>query len=444
MKIRNKLDFFIVVGAFILVFVSSDANLAYQNKLTLFFRSIFYEGIGHPRLFRFMDYIFIIIGFLLMNTYGKNIRSNKQAINFLFWITILNSIFLMLNPNSQAELMIFGLPLLSDVSIYSSILFMYFLFYVSDLGFTYFIRTFGKAVLIFATIKVLFLIIFWMLDVGVISIFGISSSLMEEDTLLLFAFLQLVFLYLFFIYTKKKYLLIWFFFAIIILLSLRRSGFLLALITTIGLLLYRYISERKQIILLIVPLMFILLSLIVLSVNIAELPNNVALYLNRYFGSFFSLPNAYKYDHLAHNEHLEQAKYGFERAIEDLSFWGYGYGHNITKAAISYKSNSAIHNSYVAAWMFHGLFYTIYLLIMGIMVFVSFTKNLVKIKENRYLRIFQFVVGFYLIIYFINHWVLPLSNVVELKMIIFRTILLALFFRMNQTVYTGIFSFNKQ
>lgn len=427
MKNNQILRILIILFALMFVFISSDSNLKYQSDITLFFRKLFYNGLFHPRLFKLFDYLVILFSLSLINRYGINYIYNSKLLKLIFFLTIINTIFIFVNPNHAAEYMFLGLPLLSDISLYTGIIFTFSIFFVKEEGFLYFIKEFGKFVLLFASVKALFLFFLWFNGQG-FSFWGFYSILMEEDNLLLFAFLQLLAFYLYNKTKTKKYFFIWVIFFLIEILSFRRSGLFVSVLTIILYLIYSNlrnssVTKKTGFVFALLLIFFILLN------SIQFLPYTQKLYVGRYIGEFISVPGIPQHLELFDNKHLEQAKYGLDAAFDILPFWGYGFGHDINKATLFYGSNSAIHNSYVAVWMYHSLVFTIYLVVLAFLIFY----NLIKKSYSPHNTNFNVMIGIFLAVFFINHWVLPLANVVEIKMVVFRTLLIALFFRISKT-----------
>lgn len=425
---NNFIDFIIVISAFVFIFISSDANLKYQLELTNWFREYFYSGIFHERLFKLFDYIYIILSIALLFKFGINSATQNRISAFFLIITLINLFFVFLNPNHDAKYMVLGLPILSDVSIYTWLLFSFVLFYLKEDGLFYFFRNFTKYLLLFAAIKSLLLLALWSTGSG-FYFYGFSSILMEEDNLLLFAFLQLVSMALYIENRKIKFLGVWVLLFIVELLSFRRSGMTLAIFSLSIWFVYYQIKFTKA-----TKLLFTLLTLVVIISFVGEiiqsLPFGSKLYLARYVGEFIAIPGVPTNLEFQYNQHLDQSEYGLEEALAKLSFWGYGFGHDIHKAGIYYLGNSAIHNAYVASWMYHSLFYAIYLIIL-LLISGFYSLKLYFSKVEKRFGLVLAVVAFFLLGFYLNHWVLPLANVVEVKMVIFRTLLFTLLFRLT-------------
>lgn len=416
------------------VFISSDANLKYQSESTLLFRKLFYSGIFHERLFTFFDYTIISLCFLMIRNFGFSYREGASGLKFIWFLTLLNILIIFINPNNNPRYSLLGLPILSDVSIYSSLIATFTFFFIRIEGFVYFIKIFGKYVVLFAVLKSIYLFYLWATGSGV-HFWGFYSVLMEEDTLLLFAFLQLFTFSLYLVKRESKYLMIWIPLILIEVLSFRRSGMIVSLITIL-ILLFSYFSKvsfgRKFVF----TLSFVFLIAMVIN-SIQFLPETPKVYMARYLGEFIEIPGVPVSLDLTGNKHIAQAAYGVDVGMEILGFWGYGYGHDIEKADISFGSNSAIHNSYVAVWMFHNLFFTLYLLILAAMSVFALIRQYRR-KITSIIEVLKFVVAIYLVLFFINGYVLPMANIVEMKMVVFRVLLFAILFRkidLNQWEY---------
>lgn len=345
----------------------------------------------------------------------------------------------MINPNNDTLNPIFGLPLLSDPSLYTALIFMAAIFFIKDTSrFILIIKTLIKTILVVVLIRFIILYILWFLGHGNYKLYGANSILIEEDTLLLFALFQLIFLLLYFIYKRKWYLLVWFLFMLFQILSFRRSGFFLALLTSSSFFFLYYIrvlSFKKKVVYGVGVLMLLIL-IIGISYNVASHNQKYAIYLYRYFGEFIKLPG-YDFDeNIAANKHLIQAKYAINYAVENLGFWGFGYGNSEGRDRLRYESTKGLHNAYFVLWETQGLFALIYYLI----IIVIFIGEIIKTIKNHRTYDVQFLlmrgcVIIYMFWFFINAWVLGGHNLTGIKMVFTLILLLAFLFKVNNNNY---------
>jgi hypothetical protein len=431
----------IAIMAAMLVFVSFDPNTNYQTDLTLYLQNTFYRNFIHPH-FSIFQFFIIIISFYIIKRGGVNFSSVGLKEKIIIFATLINIILLMVNPNNNTQNPILGMPLLSDPSLYVGLLFIFSVFTVADKNFlVIFIGRLTKYVIIFAIIRVILLFLNYFIGTA-FSFYNISSTLMEEDSLLFFGLISLFLLSLYFLTRRNIYLIAYFLFFIVQLLSFRRSGMLLTLLTSSTLFLVYYF--RKTNINSKLRYLFIAISIVItlsLSINsFNSLPKTYQLYLSRYLGSFIELSSNREFKLEARNDHIDQANAGFSYAIDKLGFWGFGYGSASDRIGYVYLNNTGIHNAYFSLWEQFGFYYLLYYGLI-IFIFLGETKktiiNLYKFPKDYIILRSSLII--YLFFYFINSWVLVVDNLTSIKAVFIILLILASLFYITPNNYKLLF-----
>jgi len=177
----------------------------------------------------------------------------------------------------------------------------------------------------------------------------------------------------------------------------------------------------------------IILIIVIISFNfnaiIESLPNNVKLYVYRYFGAFFDIKGSYYVDQkVIYNEHFEESQFAYENAVKNLSFWGDGYGTQ--EFGFLYKASTGIHNAYIAVWKKFGFFALLYYVYILLMILSNFVKTILK-KWNRKdnLLSIKILMSIFLLLLFLSAWTSILQNFIGIKMVVIRSLLLVALFK---------------
>jgi len=420
--------FLIFVLATILVFVSQDPNLNDQTTLTKILHNYFFRGFIHPDFSIFQFLIFLLCIYLVL-VGNISFRNSSFVEKSIVLATFINIVFLMLNPNNDTENPLLGMPLLSDPSLFISLFLMISIFFNRNkvLVVNILMKLIVYIIWISAS-RAILLFLMYLYGLGNAPFFGIVSTLMEEDTLIFFVLISSIFLALYFTKQNKKYIMVWTFFLLIQMLSFRRSGTLSFILVNGSIFiihfLYGFDARKKTIV-------FFTLFLILLGLNTAVgsydvIPAKYQLYISRYVGAFIDLPSNINYEEETRNEHILQSNESFFYAIDNLPFWGFGYGNSEYRGRFNYKGNTGIHNAYYNLWEQFGLFYLFYILLF-VLIFIS-----ESIKTYRYRKKYPYdyflvrvSVIVFILIFWINSWVLTIHNLIGFKMVVIRIFLLA-------------------
>jgi len=414
--------------AFLIVFVSQDPNILEQTTQTIFLKNLFFKNFIHPH-FSIFQFLFIILAFYLFKQGNVSLANSTTLEKIIVFATGINITLLMINPNNDTKNPILGLPLLSDPSIFVALFLMVAVFLNRNkLLIIAILHKVSIYVFWIAALRALLLMVLYLMGIGNVSLFGVATILMEEDTLILFVLISGIFLTLYLISKQNKFLIVWFIILLVQLLSFRRSGTLSFFLVNSIILLVHYfygLNVRRKTITFFSVLLLVFGFITTLG-SYDVLPRKYQMYVSRYLGAFIDLPSNYDFKEETRNEHIIQSNESFWYAIDNLPFWGFGYGKSEYRSRFNYKGNTGIHNAYFGLWEQFGLFYLIYTLLF-VLIFLS-----EGIKTFRYRKKYPYdlflirtsVIAF-ILVFWINTWVLMIHNVVGFKMVVIRLFLLA-------------------
>lgn len=414
--------------AFILIFVTDRTSIYSSNFSNMVSNILLTRGFLHPAFLSVFEILIILLSFRIILTYGVSINYANYGSIIFFVLTLLMIFLTIVNPNNHSESPIFGLALFSDISNYTHIIFLYVLLFVRKCVFINLLRWFFKSMTIMIIINVVLLYSLYLggFTKGILLFGGHKSILMAEDILLIFVFFQILFLHIYNKNKNKTYLFLSILLIGVQILSFRRSGFFLTILINTLYFTILHKSSKSKIKLFIYPSLIILFVIISFNFHdiLSVLPQSVKVYVFRIIGAFVDMEGArYIGREVITNVHFEESSFAFQNALTNLKFWGKGYG--TSEFDFLYKGSTGIHNAYIAVWNVFGLFALVYYLYIMVLVFVEFTKTLIR-KRFRDHNLFQLkiIISIYLILFLLTGWILILQNFIGIKMIIFRSLLL--------------------
>ena len=441
--LMNILIFFM---SLMIVFVSQDPNILDQLPRTIILQNFFMYGFIHKH-FSIFQFTILLISFCLLYQSKFSFKNIGFKEKLLIFSTIIYIVLLMLNPNNNTLTPIFGMPLFSDPSLYVGFIFMFTLFYSFNKDvIVKFLYTIGKYILIISAFRALLLLFLFLTGNGN-NYMGSSTILMEEDTLLLFVLLNIISLALFFIKKDYKFLFLWALFFLVQILSFRRSGFMLIILCNISLFSIFFFGKMnlfKRISFLLLAC-FTMLSFFWALENYDSFTPQMKLYANRYFGQYYKFKDSYRYEREYRNLHIQQSNQSIEY-ISELPFWGFGYGKVESRNRKNFLGNTGIHNAYFALWEQFGLFALIYHIIIIIVFLNEILKTIMRYKfyPDDYFKIRVAVIIFFAF-YLVNAWVLMIHNMIGIKVVFIRLLILSFLFYVTPENYNIIINrFNKK
>ena len=429
------------IFALLYVFASQDPNLGDQNLSTILIAKLFMSDIVLPNLSIFELCVFLLSIYIIYKYRMSfwNARFKKER--WIFFFTTIYIILSMLNPNSQVQNPILGMPLFSDPTLFIAAFFMFSIFFIkNDNDYLNLIGRIVSAVLLISIIRVFILHFLWLMGMGV-SFYSVNSILMEEDTLLLNVLFGILFFIKYYQTKQKKYFLFWLLYLLLEIFSFRRSGMLLMILVSSSfyILMKTDVSSKVRKYL---SLILIIVLLGVLSFNLNIIPPSAQLYLHRYIGQFVELPDSYKYERYAANLHVEQSNESITIYAKNLPFWGFGYGNTSMRSRTNFQGNTGIHNAYYKLWEERGLYALIYFLLIILYVL---REALITLKYRRVLTPdlwnLRIAILAFIIFFFINAYVLMMINLIGLKMQIMWIIILSVLFKVNPGNYQTLFGY---
>lgn len=422
--IRNysSINIFIIILSFLFVFISIDGNIGSQSNFTLFFRRWFVV----PRdvlLYLSPFEIILAITVLLLLNFNAKFVSNKMdgTMKFLIWIYLIDAILYIINPNDYFYLYLDKLVIL---------LFIYILFSLNRNLFAAFIIKLAKYITFFFVLKVLILTYFYLTNKNVVYIHTIHSISIEEDFNIFTSLMASLSFAIFLVVRRWPY---FFLFGVLVLfqiLTFRRSGVFNTLIVSIMLVIISMFYSKKSIIELFKNLSVITFFLLVLVFVFQELMKSSIgmIYLGRFFSAFVDIGITVSNTGYV-NDHFEESRFAFYKAIEVLPFWG--VGSQSSTLPIRFGNIHGIHNVYVSVWMIYT-FGNLLCLISVVFIFLKYSiKTIIQPFNNKTFHFIKLAILFFILIYFFNLWVAPPWNWISTKVQVMILLILSILIRTN-------------
>lgn len=377
-KINNPVvKVFIFNISSILVFVSSGHQFEESvSNLSLKLTEIFFTPVFHSMFFNIFEIIILsFLIYLFIKSKISVINANKKE-KFIFVFAILCWFLNMINPNTNTNNPILGMPLFSNVTEYLFIFLLYIFFFIDKRIVTYIILLLFKYIFILSLVRGLLIMLQYFIGIGVVR-FGRVVTLLEYDVLLQYGILTVIF---FTAYLSRKdlkmFALTLLFFLIVFLCTVRTylAPILIAIILILSVFLFKRTQTKKV---KIVIFGFIFVLLLVSSFNFLPDP-----FKRTYYRVLAVLP---KYgisgiQEISTTGHWEQSLYTTLSIIEKHIFWGDGYG---TSQDVYLKGQTInIHNAYAGLWIKYGLHMTIFYLSFLFLVIHELYKVLIIEKKS--------------------------------------------------------------
>ncbi len=427
----------VLIFIFGIVFTIAPGDY-YNNAMdrSIILHNLLLKGIiFNEHFFSVFDVLIILISFKIVRDFGLSLRSAKTGEKLIFIFSILSFIFLMINPNNSTNNPIFGMPLFSDVSNYSHLIFLTAIFFVKfDDAFVIFLKKFTRTVLILILIWSFYLFILWIMGKGNYGFFGINSILTEDDTLFIIGFAQVIFLTLYLIKREKYFLLSSIFLFIVQILSFRRSGlFVTILASSTVLLIYyvKYVSTTKKV------TTFVLAAITGLSLSGIFFnynpTSNLQFYFYRFFGMFMQGPATSLMD--TDSGHFVHSEWVFDEAVRRLGFWGLGYSEE-TGSIVYQAGIHGVHNAYVAMWLSRGVMGLVLILVI-VTVFIIQIIRTIKMQNKcppEFLLLRSAVISFFLY-FLVSIFYLSVHHLIDIREIVLRTLIIAFLYKVTPDNY---------
>jgi hypothetical protein len=426
-KKYSALNFFILIFAFLFVFISIDGNISYQSDFTLFFRKWFVKPRAIFLYLNAFEIIFAITTILLLSQNGKfNLKKLNTSIGLVFWIYLADTFFYIFNLND------FSFYYINKIII---LLFVLTLIVIKKKLYLIFIVKFTKYIFIFFFLKIILLSYFYITEKYVVTIHFINSISIEEDFNIFVSLIACLFLGIFLASKKKKYLILYFCLFFFQVLTFRRSGIFNLLIISIALIIYMSFYKQKSVLSFLKKNILIFFIIVFTGFVLQFLQNNdtTSVYMGRYFSAFVKLDKGSEVLG-AKNDHFKESEYAFQKAIElPLPFWG--VGSESSDLPIKFRNISGIHNAYISVWMIYS-FGNLLCLLSFIIIYIKYSFiTIMKPSINTTFHSIKITIVLFLFVYFLLLWVSPSWNWIATKSQILLLILLSILARSNDIEY---------
>jgi hypothetical protein len=426
-KKYSLLNLFILMFAFLFVFITIDGNTFYQSDFTLFFRKWFVKPRPYLLYLNLFEISLAIITILLLSRNRiVNLKKIKTFFGLTVWIYFADTFFYIFNFRDTSFLYINKIIIL---------MFVFTLVLIDKKLYVSFILKFAKYIIIFFCLKILLLSYFYITEKYVVTIHFINSISIEEDFNIFVSLIACLFLGIFLASKKKKYLILYFCLFFFQVLTFRRSGIFNLLIISIALIIYMSFYKQKSVLSFLKKNILIFFIIVFTGFVLQFLQNNdtTSVYMGRYFSAFVKLDKGSEVLG-AKNDHFKESEYAFQKAIElPLPFWG--VGSESSDLPIKFRNISGIHNAYISVWMIYS-FGNLLCLLSFIIIYIKYSFiTIMKPSINTTFHSIKITIVLFLFVYFLLLWVSPSWNWIATKSQILLLILLSILARSNDIEY---------
>lgn len=432
-KITPFFKLLLLIFSLIMIFVSVNSYIFTPTAEKL--NKIFFLSIGFAHFFSVLDLLVILISMLLIMEFRLNYSRTSKTAKFVFAFAIICYVLKMVNPNNSSANPIFGLPLFSDISNYTYLLFLGTILFISNGSFVVFIKKLFPIISAIVIIRCIILFGLWLAGKGNYLFWGVNSILLETDTLLIFAFFQNIFFVLYLIKNQKKYLICWGILLLIQIMSFRRSAFYVAFLTNIAIYAIYYIRGLHIIKKGIVTIFFILILFLLPNILGLISGTTAGFYLNRYLGIFYG-PGATGYE--SDSGHFLQSRLTTESVIRGVGFWGEGYGSRVFLEGAC--KGYLIHNIYASLWARYGVYMVVYYFTLFLVAFgqlIGILKNLRNF--NLGFSLVKVCIVMYFLFFMVVTYFIPSVYVESTKMFTFLILLFGFILKFTPENYELLF-----
>lgn len=429
-KYRGLLSILIFVFSFILTNISTAFSPTKLNNYQILIHDIFHGGLFHYKFYSLFELLFILILVLLAIKFKPKFTSGKKLSKILLSFAIICYIFRMINPNSDTETPILGMPLFSNVNEYTFILFVFVILFTNKYAIAYFYKTLFKYVFIFSNIKAILVLIPWgLFNTGIVRFANLNVTLWQTDLLYIFSLMQAISLWLYLRSKRKIYLLSSLLFLIVGFFSQQRGTFFPGIFTSVFIIIFYYVITKKKL----KAIFTILFLVFIIPILISILTQNeqIKLTMERYLAVNPNYQSNYDIPELSDSGHWKQTIYTSLDVINKFPIWGIGYGNTESAYLYGESIHGWIHNAYASIWYKYGLLSLLFYLYIFYIIINYYIKNLkLMLKYKHPLYYLKISILFYLIIYFLGSaftvegnltrnigqiiWLLPLAFVLRI------------------------------
>jgi hypothetical protein len=408
-----------IAGIFVIV---TGQVVPYNPQISMQLHDLFHGAVFHESFFSIFEILLIILCSGILSQFKASFRAGNKVSKFIFIISIIYYLLLIINPNNATRLKLLGLISISMPQYYVYFLLLYTFLFTDRRITRNIITEFLNALFYFAYALCIFSLANYFTG-GIKFDWVGNSSMTQEDTLIHLVLIQGLATSFYLFNRKMKYLNLWILVALVEILSFRRSGFLLMLIIN-SVLIGGYYTYKTSILskikISLVLLYSVMLLFSIYSMGIGS--SKIDFYSHRYFGAF--LIDNEDLDSYAKNRHIEQANYGYKEVKKYIIFWGNGISNSGSMYQLNYEGNTGIHNAYVQVWLEYGFYAFLYHIILCIAALVLFFTTFVRYVRHKTPELhLNMAIAIFLAMFFINGWVLIMQNFIMTNMLFIRVIL---------------------
>ena len=422
---------FIFIISSILVFATSGHHVKEGvSDVAFILTDIFFSPLFHQNFFSLFEVILLLFfGYVSIKSKVYLINSSKKE-KIIFLSAVLCFLLNMINPNTNTRNPILGMPLFSNFSEYTFLLFLYVYLFVKSKKISCYLILFFKYLIILSFIRGFFILIGFIIGIGTIR-FGRVITLQEYDVLLQYSLLMGICFTIYVLRKEYKFLISAILFFMIVFLSTTRSIAMPGIIAIIGFL-FVYITKAntsKKIKIILSGLIIIVFFII----NFKLLPDSFKKTYYRTLSIFPSLALESSGE-FSDTGHFFQSSYTTMSILSKKTFWGKGYGNY--KEVYLYGQSGEIHNAYAAMWIKHGLHMVVFYFLILLIVIYEIIRIL-KVKNNKlsYLQWYKLTLCFYCIGFAISAYFSTASFYLDIRRQFFYFSILAFIIRVKKEDY---------
>jgi len=244
--------------------------------------------------------------------------------------------------------------------------------------FLYVYHLFKRGIVVFFILTLYFLISF-LLGKG-FDVSGAKTVILQYDVLTWVGIFQITCLTLYLIRRKRKYLMLSIYFLLVVVLSLSRSVIWLSIISSFAVIMFDLFYRKSFI----NALVTFILSLVLLISSLVILEKakiiDIDIITDRSVSAFSYFNKSFSTSEYNDRGHIEQSLLTTAYMMDNISdqFWGIGMQKSLIDTKfVPGSSTGGVHNSFVLAWAKHGLFMTIYIVVIGLFMLYKLFKFIV-------------------------------------------------------------------
>jgi len=404
---------------------------------TVLLNQLFYTSIYRNSFLSLFELLVIFIALVLLLHSHVHIKNAGKAGVFVFAFALLCFVFDLLNPNNDPSAGFLGIPWRYDLSVYVYLLLLFAVLFVDEVRVAEFLRSVGIAVLLFAFVRGVILLIQWARGEGSHTFYGVNATLTEGDTLRLFAALQIITMLVFVIKKNRLCALLSVLFFLIEVLSFRRQSLLTVIVAIVSILVwYVFIKNRARVFFKTVLYSLLLAAFGYVSVIGFGLEGEARIFIDRYFGMFAGERQGFSGD----TGHFLESYLTMSEAFARGRFWGYGVADPDAIYIAGASSDFIVHNVYAAAWLYRGLYLTLFYVSLSGVVLYVLIRLVHRRRELRHeFLIFQGGVALFFLVTAVSWAFSPINGAESIRMRVLWTLLLAVVLRIGPLTFDLIF-----